>query len=153
VARAKYKPFEPHRADGRTGRKRRHVDQARPLIEVKETEVWESIARYKLNPHPAYRLGFGRVSCMRCIFGSPDQWASARTVDPARFERVAQYEREFGVTIQRKLNVVQLADKGTPYAMNPKDIAAAMSTTFDEPIVADPWTLPRGAYGDSCGPT
>lgn len=153
AARAKYKTFEPHRSDLREGRSGRLVDQWRPVHAWSERQVWEIIERYRVTPHPAYRLGWGRVSCAACIFGSPSQWASLRAVNRAQFDRVASYESTFKKTIQRKLSVIQLADKGTPYEMDEADMRAALSETFDETILTNAWTLPRGAYGDSCGPT
>lgn len=108
-----------------------------------------------VNVHPCYRLGFGRCSCAGCIFGNKNQWASLRVANAGQFSALAAKEASTGKTIARKLTVVQLADKGTPYAMDPVDVQAALSTTFDEPIILreGTWTLPRGAYGDSCGPT
>lgn len=156
AARAKYKTFEPHRADLRNGRpnKRRHVDAWRPVHGWAESEVWAIIERHRVAPHPAYRLGWGRVSCAACIFGSPDQWASLRAVNPAQFERISGYEQRFGKTIKRKLSVIQTAERGRAYAMAAEDKRAALSDTFEEPVVVDgPWQLPAGAYGDSCGPT
>jgi 3'-phosphoadenosine 5'-phosphosulfate sulfotransferase (PAPS reductase)/FAD synthetase len=153
AARAKYKTFEPHRADLRDGRTPRHVDQWRPVHAWSEREVWALIERHRVNPHPAYRLGWGRVSCAACIFGNADQWASLRAVNPAQFAAVATHERESGKTIKRRLSVVETADVGTPYPMDERDVRAALSPTFDEPVVLDAWTLPRGAFGDSCGPT
>lgn len=154
-ARARYRTFEPHRADLRNGRIPRVVDAWRPVHTWSERDVWAIIERWLVNPHPAYRLGFGRVSCARCIFGSPNQWASARAVDPVSFERVAAYEARFGKTIQRKLTVVQLADRGTPYRMTQADVDAALSETFAEHVflTGATWKLPSGAFGDSCGPT
>jgi 3'-phosphoadenosine 5'-phosphosulfate sulfotransferase (PAPS reductase)/FAD synthetase len=155
TARAKYEVFEVDRADRRRGRRRRHVDQLRPVHNWLERDVWEIIARYSVNPHPAYRLGWGRVSCAACIFGSPNQWASLRVVNPAQFSTHAGYERLFGRTIHRKLSVIQLADRGTPYEMREGDIRAALSETFDEAIILPEgaWRLPAGAFGESCGPT
>lgn len=154
-SRARYQAFEPHRSDLRNGRKARLVDHWRPVHAWTEARVWEIIRRHCINPHPAYRLGWGRVSCAACIFGSSNQWASLRAVNPEQFERVAGFEKSFGKTIKRKLDVVQTADKGTPYAMSPSDVAAALSDSFDEPVVLteETWTLPRGAFGESCGPT
>lgn len=152
--RAKYKTFEPHRADGRDGKKKRHVDQLRPVHGWTERQVWDAIERHSVNVHPAYRLGWGRVSCAACIFGNADQMASLRAINEGQFNANASYETRFGVTIKRKLNVVQLADKGTPYKMAPADVQAALSTTFAEPafLPAGQWKLPQGAFGDSCGP-
>ena len=155
-ARARYAVFEPHRSDLRDGKRgARHIDAWRPVHGWSETRVWEIIARHRINPHPAYRLGWGRVSCAACIFGSPNQWASLRAVNPAQFATIAAYETSFGKTIKRKLTVVQTADKGRAYAMAPADVRAALATTFTEPVVLPEgtWTMPAGAFGESCGPT
>lgn len=153
-ARAKYKTLEPHRSDLRNGKKGRHVDAYRPVHGWTEREVWALIERHRVVAHPAYRLGWGRVSCAACIFGNGDQFASLRAINPTQFHVVAGYEAQFGVTIKRKLTVVQTADAGKPYAMDPADVAAALSHTFTEAVIAPEgqWKLPAGAYGDSCGP-
>lgn len=154
-SRARYKRFESDRTDLRNGRIPRHVDRWRPVHGWSEREVWAIIERYRVNPHPAYKLGWGRVSCAACIFGSPNQWASLRAINPQQFNRIAGYEERFGVTIKRRLNVIQTADQGTPYQMREGDIRAALSESFDEDVILPPgaWTLPQGAFGESCGPT
>jgi 3'-phosphoadenosine 5'-phosphosulfate sulfotransferase (PAPS reductase)/FAD synthetase len=152
--RATYAVVEPNRADLRDGETPRLIDHWRPVHDWPVAKVWALIERFRVNPHPAYRLGWGRVSCAACIFGSPNQWASLRVVNPEQFRTIAGYEREFGKTIDRHLTVVQMADRGQPFeGMRAEDIRAALSPTFDEPIVLDHWTLPRGAHGDACGPT
>lgn len=153
AARAKYKAFEPHRADTRTGRARRHVDAWRPVHAWTEARVWETIRRHGVAPHPAYTLGWGRTSCAACIFGSPAQWASLRAIAPAQVARIAEYEAAFGKTIKRKLSVMQTADAGRAYSMDPAAVAVALSHTFDGPVLlGDAWVLPAGAFGESCGP-
>lgn len=151
--RAKYATFEPHRSDQRDGRARRAVDAWRPVHRWTGDEVWALIERHRVNPHPAYRAGFGRVSCQFCIFGSPDQWASARAVSPERWEKIAQLEEAFGHTIQRKESVRTRTARGTPYAISEADLAACRSHTFDEPVILDTWTRPAGAKGETCGPS
>ena len=153
--RQTYNVVEPHRADLRNGRVPRLVDHWRPIHRWPEAEVWKLIERFRINPHPAYWLGWGRVSCAPCIFGSPDQWASLRVVNPAQFAAIADYERRFGKTIDRYLSVHEMADKGTPFPdMDPRHIRAALSRVFTEPVFIDPWKLPRGALlGDMTGPT
>ena len=154
--RARYPQFEPHRTDRRSGASRRHVDHWRPVHTFDDAQVWDVLRRWRINPHPAYRLGWGRVSCAACIFGSPDQWASLKAVNPAQFARVAEHEAAFGVTIRRDGTVVQAAERGTPYeAITPRDVAAALSETWDEPILLPEgvWQLPAGAFGDTSGPT
>lgn len=162
--RAKYLPFEPHRTDlARKATKRprkapvRHVDHWRPVHVWTEAHVWEVIRRHGIVPHPAYRLGWGRVSCAACIFGSPDQWASLRLVNEAQFDRVAAYERMWGKTIHRKLPLADRADAGKPYPnmVESGAIMAATSESYLGPIIVPPeqWSLPAGAFGESCGPT
>lgn len=157
-ARARYKTFEPHRTDLRdSSRKPRHVDHWRPVHAWTEAQVWAAIQARGIVPHPAYRLGWGRLSCLSCIFGSPDQWATIQAVFPAHFERVAAKEDALGVTIQRKATVRELAAKGTVYPAalaNPALVALAASETYTETVRVDPaaWELPAGAYGESNGP-
>jgi 3'-phosphoadenosine 5'-phosphosulfate sulfotransferase (PAPS reductase)/FAD synthetase len=157
AARSKYEVFEIDRADNRKGKRApRHIDHWRPVHAWSEERVWEIIERYRVQPHPAYRLGWGRVSCRACIFGSPDQWASLRTIDPQGFERIAEYERQFGRTIHRKRSVGESADKGEAYDETAQTDLVAEATDHDwnHPVILEPgeWTLPAGAYGDSAGP-
>ena len=84
-ARAKYEDAEPHRTDS----KRRLVHHWRPILDWKEKQVWEIIERWRVRPHPAYALGWGRTSCLACIFGNEDQWASVSAIAPERFKRIA----------------------------------------------------------------
>ncbi|MEJ8837732.1 phosphoadenosine phosphosulfate reductase [Ramlibacter sp. AN1133] len=153
-ARAKYKVLEPHRADRRSSAKlRRHVDVWRAVHGWSEKRVWAIIKRWRLVPHVAYWLGFGRASCLGCVFSSKNQWATVRMIARGKFEQISAYEQEFGVTIHRKLSVVQQADAGRPYDVDPKWVAIANSTTFDHPVFMDNWELPPGAFGESAGPT
>lgn len=148
-ARAKYKTLEPHK----TSNGKRTTYQWRSVHGWSERQIWDIIARHKVNPHPAYQLGWGRTSCLSCIFGSPDQWASVNQVAPQRIIKIANYEREFGVTIRRDGPVEQSIAKGTPYKMDPRIVKIAMSAAYDEPIFVDNWELPLGAFGDGAGPT
>jgi len=165
--RAKYESFEPDRTDPRKKKKRkaararknsqprpqRHVDRWLAVHAWSERDVWAIIERHRVNPHPCYRLGWGRCSCRNCIFANANQRASERAVDPVGFQAHADLEVRFGRTVHRKLSVIQLADKGTPYEMREEDVRAAMSEAFEEPIFLDRWTLPAGAFGDGCGPS
>lgn len=155
-SRANYLQFEPHRCDRRHGKLGRHVDHYRPVHRWTETEVWEIIRRHGVVPHPAYRLGWGRLSCQKCIFGSRNQWASIREIDPKGFEAIANYEDEFNCTIHRTMSVREQADTGTPYPelADKELVKLAMGTTYDAPILVDPedWELPAGAFGESAGP-
>jgi len=152
-ARAKYKVLEPHKSDLRNGKRyQRHVDQWRPVHKWTEQQVWAIFEAFKVNPHPCYRVGFSRCSCMPCIFGNADQWATVKKLDPARFEKLAGYEADFGVTLKRKVSLPVLAAKGKAYKMTQEEAEIAMSREYDEPIFVEEWKLPSGAYGESCGP-
>lgn len=152
ASRAHYAKLEPHRADLRKGREPRHVDQWRVVHDWSENQVWSIIAHFRINPHPAYRLGWGRVSCAACIFGSANQFASLYVANPSQFMAVARKEAASGQTIKRVLNLTALASRGTPYQMRQHDIDAACSHVFNEPVILDLWTLPSGAFGESTGP-
>lgn len=151
--RAKYLPFTIHRSDARSGKKKRHVDHWRPIHSWSTREVWEIIQRWKVNPHPAYNLGWGRVSCAGCIFANSHQWASLRHIAPEQFQGIARYEEQFDVTIKQGETVLAMADRGGIYTMNHEHITQAVSTTFDAPIILESWTMPAGAFGQQSGPT
>ncbi|KKL99679.1 hypothetical protein LCGC14_1811970 [marine sediment metagenome] len=152
-ARANYKTFEPDRSDNRTGRIGRHVDRWRPIHKWTEGEVWEIAKKHHINPHPAYKLGWGRVSCQFCIFGSDNQWRTAQSVSPERMGILEKYEDSFALTIHRSKTISERCEAGTPYEMRQEDIDSALSTTYNEPVIVDNWQLPTGAFGESCGPT
>lgn len=152
--RAKYATFEPHKADRRHGKLLRHIDHWRPVHQWPEEDVWAIIERHRINPHPAYWLGFGRVSCMKCIFGSPNQWATVREIDPDGFNTIADYEKQFGLTIHRLRSVTERADEGIAYkSAHSKWRDIALSKKFEEPIFLDSWKMPDGAFGESVGPS
>jgi hypothetical protein len=117
--------------------------------------VWDIIKDHRINPHPAYRLGWGRLSCMKCIFGSSNQWASAAELDPDGVQEIAKFEDLFGVTIHRTKGVVERVNEGTPYPNvydNPLR-HAAMNPIYVDDIYIEDWVLPAGAFGESNGPT
>lgn len=154
TARSKYARFEPHRSDLRNGKRyQRHIDHWRPIHQWSEEQVWEIIRRYRVLPHPAYYLGWGRTSCRQCIFGNKDQWATIKAIAPESFAAIARHEATFGVTIHRVDSVNVLASKGTAYSTAPFWVEVANALTFDLPVFTENWVLPSGAYGDSCGPT
>jgi 3'-phosphoadenosine 5'-phosphosulfate sulfotransferase (PAPS reductase)/FAD synthetase len=150
-SRARYLALEPHRTSTGT----RFVDHWRPVLAWTEQEIWEAIASAGIRPHPAYVLGWGRLSCRACIFGSPDQWATLRLFFPAAFDRIAVREAQSGKTIHRSRSVVDLAERGTPFPaalLHRDERVQADEPEWRLPIVTDPWTLPAGAFGDNAGP-
>jgi len=155
-ARSKYNIVEPDRSDLRDGKTPRYVDHYRPIRDWSEEEVWAIMERHNVRPHPAYEMGFGRVSCMKCIFGNADQFASAYKIDPEGTMEVSNYEKEFGCTIKRKDSVDDLLEKGTPYAdITPERARLSMSRVYPHAIIMEDgtWVMPAGAFGESCGPS
>lgn len=144
--RARYPEVEAHKSNN----KRRTVHQWRSVIDWTEEQVWNIIARYKINPHLCYHLGFGRCSCMCCIFGDKNQWASIRELDPIRFAEIAELEKKFGCTIKRNESIEDQANKGVPFeqiAMQRDRIQRELHATYysaDE-VIVDDWKLPAGA--------
>ena len=158
-ARAGYLTFEPDRTDTRNGtRRQRHVDHWRAVHHLNEAAIWDLMRRHGIVSAPAYHLGWSRLSCLACIFGGPDQWASLRTIAPEWFDRIARYEDGFGCTIQRHCGIRQLADRGRPYEAvlaQPDLVRRSLSGGWTDPVHVDPrhWQLPAGAFGTGGGPT
>lgn len=153
--RALYKTHESDRADRRHGRSKRHVDRWRPIKDWTERHVWDIIEKHKVRVHPAYYLGYGRVSCKWCIFGNEDQFATSYYLSPWQGETIIGYEKGFGCTIKRKGSVQKLVSLGTPYkgVYDSKLAALSVSTDYSEPIFMSTWVLPLGAYRQNCGPS
>jgi 3'-phosphoadenosine 5'-phosphosulfate sulfotransferase (PAPS reductase)/FAD synthetase len=137
----------------------RRVDQFRPVLEWSESQVWDRLRRSRIRPHPAYRIGFGRCSCLTCIFNGPDEWATTRVIAPAQFDWHANVEKKSGHTIRMGLTVIDQADRGTPMegAGDPELVALAMGRHYPESLVLVPvgeeWEMPRGAFRACGGPT
>lgn len=151
--RAFYATVDRHKS---TSQKRR-VDQWRAILDWPEEKVWEIIERWRIRPHPAYYLGFGRVSCISCIFSNPDQWASIYALDPALFSRIQGYERQFGRTIQAGGDIAHHASQGVSHVpADPAMIAAGMNEHLPPDYVrlkeGEPWIMPSGAFKKSGGP-
>ena len=163
--RAVYCSLEPDRAGLRNGKKARHIDRWRPVLHWSEQDVWEIIRRYRINPHPAYKMGWGRVSCAGCIFGSADQFASLRAVNPAQFQGLVDMEAGLGVNVKRSMSLLQLVESGNKggqpgrvyeHILTPEGQRLARLATareYTDPVLVDDWTLPAGAFGESTGPT
>lgn len=154
--RARYLTFEAHRTATGGGRApARQVDHWRPIHGWPEAEVWRLIERFGVTPHLAYQLGWGRLSCRACIFGSPNQWATIRALFPDQFRQIAAREAASGLTIQRSASVVALADRGRPYPAalaRPDFVAQAEAADWRLPVISRPWSLPAGAFGEAAGP-
>lgn len=154
AARAKYADLELDRSDNRDGKKNRLVDRWRPIKNWTEKQVWSIIEKYKVRAHPAYYLGWGRVSCKFCIFGNANQFASAYKISPEQGKKIMHYEDAFQCSIKRKKYLAELIPEGKPYrgVDNNELVSIATSYHYDLSICIENWELPSGAYGESCGP-
>ncbi len=148
--RAKYNQFEPHHSDRRNGRKRRHIDVWRPVLEWSEEQVWEIIAKHGIVAPVPYRLGWSRSSCMKCIFNDAVIWATLKEYFPGSLDRIAEYEREFGSTINiERIPVLDVANSARPLMIEDSEaLEQAFRREFSLPITCDPkqWVLPPGAF-------
>ena len=150
--RARYLNVEKHPCT----KNGREVTWWRSVIEWSERDVWDIIERHAILPHPAYWLGFSRTSCFGCIFSTPDQWATMREISPDRFGQLVKMEHDLQHTIDRKLTLTQLADKGRsrlPEGLeSEKWIRLALEGNIrPEDMIVKRWTLPRGAFTGASG--
>ena len=156
-ARSRYAAFETFHSDRRSSpRLGRHVDHWRPILDWSKRDAWATMERWSIMPHPAYWLGWGRLSCMCCVFASSNQWATIRVLFPAMFAAILDKEMSCGKTITQGMSVADMADKGKPYPsarLYPEMVAAAASETWNLPIQPKPWILPPGAFGEMAGPS
>jgi 3'-phosphoadenosine 5'-phosphosulfate sulfotransferase (PAPS reductase)/FAD synthetase len=151
-ARSKYVQFCIHPQDNRDGKNVvRYLDHWRAVLQWKETDVWTIMEKYGVNPHPSYKVGFSRCSCQKCIFIDNDGWATVNFMDPKGFRKIADYETQFGYTIDRALSVTERADKGTILPGAEKYGPIGMSKEYLEPIIVKNWELPAGAFKSNGG--
>lgn len=153
AGRAKYNQLEAHACDRRAGSLGRYVDHWRPVLNWTEEQVWDAFTRHQILAPVPYRLGWGRSSCMTCIFNSPRIWATIALYFPERALAVAEYEMEFDTTISRnRINVIDLGAQNAPLEIDDVEaLGQAIQAEYTLPIRGD-FTLPAGAYGtEGCG--
>lgn len=155
--RARYNQLEAHPCDRRAGRKARQVDAWRPVLHLSEEKVWEIICRHDVIAPVPYRLGWGRSSCMTCIFNGPRIWATILEYFPERARQIAEYENRFGKTISRsRVNVIDLASSVRPFEIRDTEaLGQAFQRDYSLPVLVRPgdtWEVPAGAFSkEECG--
>ncbi|MEQ9971356.1 phosphohydrolase [Pectobacterium carotovorum] len=128
--RARYNQLEPHACDRRSGRKGRWVDAWRPVLDWSEERVWNTLQRYGVLAPVPYRLGWGRSSCMKCIFSNAVLWATLRHYFPGSIDDIMAYEEQFDTTINRKhIPVRELSVKAKPLDIDDSDAGVAPTKT------------------------
>lgn len=156
--RAKYNQLEPHACDRRAGRKARHVDAWRPVLHWSEEQVWDALRRHKVIAPVPYRLGWGRSSCMKCVFNDAVIWATLRHHFPGSLDAISAYETRFETTISRnRINVLDVSQQARPLDIDDKEaFIQALQRDYSLPIIqqSESWVLPAGAYAKTgCGPS
>jgi hypothetical protein len=57
----------------------------------------------------------GRASCVAGILGESDQWASVNNLDPERFRRIADLERQFVTSIKKGQSVEEMVTRAREF--------------------------------------
>ena len=129
------------------------MEHYRPASNVGETDVWEKIKKWGIRAHPVYDIGFSRCSCAKCIFINENSLATLNEVDPQGLSEIAIMESRLNHTIDRGLNIMSRAAKGTAYDFDKDAAELLMSSEYSQAIFTKNWKLPLGAFGESDGPT
>lgn len=146
--RAKYSEVENHPSN----KESRLVHHWRCVIDWSEEEVWNIIKKYSVIPHPAYYLGFPRLSCMTCIFFSPDHWATIFDIAPGKIYQLKRLEKKFKHTIDNKKSIMAIVKSGKTMIdeSNKKYIKLALNE-WNESILTDNWVMPKGGMSKQSG--
>ncbi|WP_431213827.1 phosphoadenosine phosphosulfate reductase family protein [Puia sp. P3] len=142
TARSKYQPQETHS----TNTLFRKATHWRPVLHWSEAEIWAILQRWRVQPHPAYMLGWNRCSCQLCIFNSPNLWATIHKLSPEKVERIAIVEQFTGFTLYNRQTIYQRIAFGEPLQNLSAYWVAQATGAFTNPILIDEWTLPPGAF-------
>lgn len=159
AGRAKYFQLEPHACDRRHGRLKTVIDSWRPVLHYDEAAVWEILARHNVIAPVPYRLGWGRSSCMLCIFNSAQIWATTVAHFLHRVIPIARYEDEFDCTISRsRMGVLEVAKTARAMVITDQEaLAQAECPEYKLPVLLEAgqkWKLPVGAFSkEGCGAT
>ena len=147
-ARSKYQEAELHRTNSKT----RLVHHWRPVIDLSERDIWDAMEKHRIQPHPAYYLGFPRLSCRSCIFYSKDHWATLNKVAPEVTKMIIEKEQEFGFTLDNKFTLDELIRQGESLLKDEnREFINLANNPYIENILTNNWILPAGAFGSGGG--
>lgn len=156
AGRSKYNEMEIHRTNA-TAKAHRIVHQWRCCIDYSEKDVWELLKRHHINPHPCYRIGWNRCSCMMCIFSTPRLFAGVKELFPDDYASLRHDEEVLGFTLDNKKNLDEfIGDTPSCVRWNDKKaIHSILTGEFGtEDIYTENWNYPVGAFhgadGGSC---
>lgn len=156
AGRSKYNEMEIHRTNA-TAKAHRVVHQWQCCIDYSEKDVWELLKRHHINPHPCYRIGWNRCSCMMCIFSTPRLFAGVKELFPDAYASLRHDEEVLGFTLDNKKNLDEfIGDTPSCVCWNDKKaIHSILTGEFGtEDIYTENWNYPVGAFhgadGGSC---
>lgn len=153
AGRSHYNEIELHRTNA-VAKRHREVHQWRPVIDWSERDVWEIISRNHINPHPCYRIGWNRCSCMCCIFSTPKFFAGIRELFPDVYDALRHDEEVLGFTLDNRCDLDTFVGNASS-CVNKADKEALRQTldgTFNaNEIYVKDWQLPCGAYHGADG--
>lgn len=156
AGRSRYNEIELHRKHA-TAKAHRLVHQWRAVIDYSLRDVWEVLKRHKVTAHPAYTCGWGRCSCMCCIFSLPCHWAGIRELFPEIYEAFRQDEIRLNFTLDNKKALDEFVGdaKSCVYRGDPKALTQLVTGQFSRTDLyqSGEWKFPAGAFkGTNGGP-
>lgn len=154
VGRAKYNEIEVHQTNA-IAKANRLVHQWRAVIDYSLRDVWETLKRHKITPHPCYSCGWSRCSCMCCIFSLPSHWAGIRELFPETYEAFRQDEIRLKFTLDNTKTLDEYVgdSESCVYYGNPKALTQLLTGKFSQTDIyqSGEWTYPAGAFKGSEG--
>ena len=156
TGRAKYNEMEKHRVNA-TAKANRLVHQWRAVIDYSLRDVWEVLKRHKITPHPCYTCGWGRCSCMCCIFSLPSQWAGIKELFQEEYSALCHDEVILGFTLDNKKTLNEFVGnaKSCVYNGDQKALTQLITGQFthDDIYQNGEWKFPARAFkGTNGGP-
>lgn len=147
--RANYLKAELHASTTRL----RVVHHWRPVIDETKKAMFELHKEFGIMPHPAYYLGFGRVSCMGCVFSTQHHWRTIQHIAADRFQQFVDTEQEVLHTVDVHMNLIDKAAKGKLDKVLPLDdprltewVRKSLSRNLTvKDLIMEEWVWPIGA--------
>ena len=140
AGRSKYNEMEIHRTNAEA-KAHRIVHQWRCCIDYSEKDVWELLKRHHINPHPCYRIGWNRCSCMMCIFSTPRLFAGVKELFPDDYAALRHDEEVLGFTLDNKKNLDEfIGDTQSCVCWKDKAAIHSILDLYGEPVT---WVCPE----------
>lgn len=156
AGRSRYNEMEIHKTNA-DKKKHRVCHTWRAVIDYTEKDVWELLKRHKISPHPCYKAGWNRCSCMMCIFSSPRHFAGIKELFPEEYDNLRNDEETLGFTLDNNGNLDEFIKgaKSCVVKTDPAAIRSLITGEFsEEEIYVTHWEYPAGAFhgvdGGSC---